>query len=247
MSQAKITQVPPAPSAPPPPAGTPAGTPAAPGAPAVAGAPGVTFVPTSVLTPRDLAALRARASELSNQLRSAANRRGEVQRQLRSATGADRAGLEQRLGILDARIARLEGDIDENGSQLASLAANRASTAQPSFPGDNFQRNRAMNNLVPIVIVFTLFVLSPIALSISRMLWKRGSMPRQAPQSPENAQRLERMEQAIDSIAIEIERVSEGQRFVTRLMAGRQGALGAGQAPAQPIAMPVGEKVGTPR
>jgi hypothetical protein len=243
MSQAKITQVPAAPNSPP----LPAGAPAAPGTPVVAGVPGVTFVPTSVLTPRDLAALRARASELSNQLRSATNRRGEVQRQLRSATGGDRAGLEQRLGILDARIARLEGDIDENGSQLASLAANRASTAQSIFPGDNFQRNRAMNNLVPIVIVFTLFVLSPIALSISRMLWKRGSMPRQVPQSPENAQRLERMEQAIDSIAIEIERVSEGQRFVTRLMADRQGPLGAGQAPAQPISIPVSEKVGTSR
>jgi hypothetical protein len=55
------------------------------------------------------------------------------------------------------------------------------------------------------------------------------------------------MEQAIDSIAIEIERVSEGQRFVTRLMSDRQNALGAAQAPAQPIAIPVGETVGTPR
>jgi hypothetical protein len=30
--------------------------------------------------------------------------------------------------------------------------------------------------------------------------------------------RLERLEQAVESIAIEIERVSEGQRFVTKLM-----------------------------
>ena len=200
-----------------------------------------------MLSTRDVAALRSRGSELSNQLRSATNRRSEVQRQLRSATGADKAGLEQRLGVLDARIARLEGDIDENGTQLASLAANRASS-HPAFPGDmNFSRNRAMDNLVPIVIVFTLFVLSPIAVSISRMFWKRGSLPKYAAQSPENTQRLERMEQAIDSIAIEIERVSEGQRFVTRLMSDRQNALGAGQAPAQPIAIPVGEKVGTPR
>lgn len=237
MSQAKTAQVPAAPPA-------PAGAPAAPGTP---GVPGVTFVQTGTLSPRDVAALRSRASELSNQLRSATNRRSEVQRQLRSATGADKAGLEQRLGVLDARIARLEGDIDENGTQLASLAANRTSGTQPAFPGDNFSRNRAMDNLVPIVIVFTLFVLSPIAISISRMFWKRGSLPKHAAQSPENAQRLERMEQAIDSIAIEIERVSEGQRFVTRLMSDRQNALGAGQAPAQPIAIAVGEKVGTPR
>jgi hypothetical protein len=234
MSQARIAQVP---AAPPPPAG-------APGAPAIAGV-GVTLVPAGALSARDVAALRARASELSNQLRSATNSRSEVQRQLRGATGADRAGLEQRLGVLDARIARLEGTLEDNGTQLASLAASRTAGSQPAFPGDNFSRNRAMDNLVPIVIV--LFVLSPIAVSISRMFWKRGSMPKHSVQSPENAQRLERMEQAIDSIAIEIERVSEGQRFVTRLMSDRQNALGAAQAPAQPIAIPVGETVGTPR
>ena len=34
--------------------------------------------------------------------------------------------------------------------------------------------------------------------------------------------RLERMEQAIDAIATEVERVSEGQRFTSRLLAERQ-------------------------
>lgn len=237
MRQVKVVQ---GPAVPPPPAGVPP-------APAIAGVPGVTFVNPAVLTARDIEALRLRGNELSNQLRSATGRRSDVQRSLRSATGADRTGLEQRLGVLDARIARLEGDMDENGSQLASLAANRVASTQPPFPGGmNFPRNASMN-MVPIVIVFTLFVLSPLAVSISRMLWKRGSLPKYAPPSPENAQRLERMEQAIDSIAIEIERVSEGQRFVTRLMSDRQNALGVGQQPAQPIGIPVAEKVSTPR
>jgi hypothetical protein len=34
----------------------------------------------------------------------------------------------------------------------------------------------------------------------------------------ESTQRLARIEQAIDAMALEIERISEGQRFVTRLM-----------------------------
>lgn len=34
-------------------------------------------------------------------------------------------------------------------------------------------------------------------------------------------QRLERVEQAVESIAIEIERISEGQRYVTKLLAER--------------------------
>lgn len=34
-------------------------------------------------------------------------------------------------------------------------------------------------------------------------------------------QRLARVEQAVEAVAIEIERISEGQRFVTRLLAER--------------------------
>jgi hypothetical protein len=36
--------------------------------------------------------------------------------------------------------------------------------------------------------------------------------------------RLERMEQAIDSIAVEVERISEGQRFTTKLLSDRSAA-----------------------
>jgi hypothetical protein len=41
--------------------------------------------------------------------------------------------------------------------------------------------------------------------------------------SPDVAARLERMEQAIDTIAVEVERISEGQRFTTKLLAERTG------------------------
>jgi hypothetical protein len=40
--------------------------------------------------------------------------------------------------------------------------------------------------------------------------------------------RLERIEQAVDSVAIEVERISEGQRFTTKLLSDR----GADIAPA---------------
>lgn len=36
--------------------------------------------------------------------------------------------------------------------------------------------------------------------------------------------RLERMEQAIDAIAVEVERISEAQRFTTKLLSERTGA-----------------------
>ncbi len=43
--------------------------------------------------------------------------------------------------------------------------------------------------------------------------------------------RLERIEQAVDAIAVEVERISEGQRFTTKLLSEvRAGALSAGSA-----------------
>lgn len=215
--------------------------PPAPQAPAAERVSAVTSGPNGTVqrfTVQDIAALRARKSELSSQLNSAVSRRGEVHRSLIGATGADKAGLEKRLGVLDERIARLEQDIDENSSQLASLDASRAMAGTAGFyphwgPDTG---NRVENNTMPLAMAFIFFVMSPIAIAVSRMYWKRGTRAATVPLHPDPAPRLERMEQALDAIAIEIERVSEGQRFVTRLMSeARGGALGAGQAPMQPV------------
>lgn len=48
--------------------------------------------------------------------------------------------------------------------------------------------------------------------------------------------RLQHLEQAVDAIALEVERISEGQRFTTRLLAQRQGD-GAVE-PAEPARVP---------
>ena len=58
----------------------------------------------------------------------------------------------------------------------------------------------------------------PLVRAYTRRLDKRSvpSVP------PEVQQRLERMENAIDSIAVEVERISEGQRFTMKLLAERQ-------------------------
>jgi archaellum component FlaC len=188
-----------------------------------------------VYTAVDLGALRARMDELSHQLNSADARRHEVQKSLRGASGADKAGLESRLAVLDARIARLESDIDENSSQLASLDATRFSASSGPHWGPD-TGNRIADNAMPLAVIFIIFVLSPIAFAISRTIWKRGSRPVALPASTDTTQRLERIEQSVEAIAIEIERVSEGQRFVTRIMTDRsQGALTPGQPAMEPV------------
>ena len=75
--------------------------------------------------------------------------------------------------------------------------------------------------VVPVAGMVMIIVLSlgvPWVLALGKR-WERESQSPRIP--PDVSGRLERMEQAIDSIAVEIERISEGQRFTTKLLADR--------------------------
>ena len=173
-------------------------------------------------------ALRIRLEDLRDQLQDAAARRQTISRQLPGADPSARPGIEARMGELDARILRIEKDITSATFQLTNAPANALTEAQPwpaRFP------DRVSKDLVPIVAIVSLFVLSPFAFAMSRLIWRRGSVvpARHATIDQATSQRLEQLQQSVDTIAIEVERISEGQRFVTRLLNERP-ALGAGAA-----------------
>jgi hypothetical protein len=63
----------------------------------------------------------------------------------------------------------------------------------------------------------------------------------------ELTERLEAMGQAVESIAIEVERIGEGQRFLTRVMSDKGKSLGAGTAEPIPVPQVHGEPVAAPR
>src|SRR5919206_1799073 len=76
--------------------------------------------------------------------------------------------------------------------------------------------------LIPIVLFIMIgftIVFLPLARALARRVDRESALPKVP---PEVMQRLERMEHAIDSIALEVERISEGQRFLNKLMAGRE-------------------------
>lgn len=74
---------------------------------------------------------------------------------------------------------------------------------------------------IPILAIGSAPIIA-IGLPIARAYARRLEHRPQAIPDDVSA-RLERMEQAIDSIAIEVERISEGQRFTTKLLAERVG------------------------
>ncbi|HMF99948.1 MAG TPA: hypothetical protein VK560_01740 [Gemmatimonadaceae bacterium] len=137
-------------------------------------------------------------------------------------------GLEGRLALLDSRQLQLESDIQQTGQALTSPAAGMLATtvSPPVFAGLGRKDVMTLSILSIILIAF------PLAFGFARALWKRAGRPGPPPAVfTETAQRLERLEASVDAIAIEIERISEGQRFVTKLLSEKQPApmLGAGQ------------------
>lgn len=78
--------------------------------------------------------------------------------------------------------------------------------------------------VVPLGAFATAIVLAigvPLARAYSRRLDAESKNPRLP---AEVTDRLERMEQALDSVALEVERISEGQRFTTKLLSEGRGA-----------------------
>ena len=70
--------------------------------------------------------------------------------------------------------------------------------------------------------VMTVIVMSTAAFVViglgTRILWRRGSPRASAGQSPRDDERMQRLETAVDTIAIEVERISEAQRFMVGLL-----------------------------
>jgi len=218
-------------------------TPQAPQSPATTPKPGVYIEaspgsgPITIPGPRteaQLDALKARREELSNQLQSVDSRRSKLLSQLRSTDDPTATkGLQDRLSLLDARQLQLESDLAQTGQQLSSSAGLIAGTATaPVFAGLGAGQTLALS------IVTVVCVLGPLAVGFARTMARRAGRP--APPPPifnEMAQRLERVEGAVETIALEIERISEGQRFVTKLLSESQPApmLNAGQRSAEPV------------
>lgn len=196
----------------------PSAAPQAPPAPVAITTVGPDGKPQTITIPRtdrEVEALLARRSQLSDQLRSASGRRNELSEQIRIAPdGVSRTGLEERIKVLDQRILQLETDLAAVGSQLASAPGDMVSFAETrranSDEGweEGFAFGGGFAFLGALIVYFFM-----------RRRWRRRGAARRDQLPAESASRLERLEHGMEAIAVEIERISEGQRFVTKLLA----------------------------
>jgi hypothetical protein len=217
------TQTPPAPAPPPTP----------PVSITTVGADGKPQTLTIPQTTAEVRELLSRRGELSDQLNSASERRSELSEQIRVAPdGVSRAGLEDRIRVLDQRILQLEKDIGVVGSQLAAAPAGLVESTQEArvSGGDTFGEGFAAGG-------FSVFFASVLFFLFMRRRWRRRSPGRASQTAVDSSQRLERLEHGMDAIAVEIERISEGQRFVTKVLSESHGPIGASNRIAQPVAI----------
>lgn len=189
------------------------------------------------LTSREISAIRERRSDISNQLESAMDRRNDMTEELAKAPASAQPGLLSQIQLLDQRILSIERDMEESGRMLRTglTVDNGVMLVAPPMRGLSNMPDEAAR-IMSISVGF--FVLLPLAIVFVRKMWVRtGRRGEMAPRNAEQDARMERLEQAVDAIALEIERVGESTRFQQKVLAE------ANLMPAMGIAQRAGEPV----
>lgn len=160
-------------------------------------------------------ALQNQRDVLSDQLSNLENQRAELNSEIQRGrvTGTSKVGVENRIMGIDKRIEDLEKQIAGVNAQIATQAA---------VPGAVVEHVQMVHNNDPPEEAFVLgglfmvIVLLPLSIAMARRIWKKSSTAVAAIPA-ELMARLSRIEQAVDTSAVEIERIGEGQRFITKL------------------------------
>ena len=172
---------------------------------------------TTGSTPTELyrAAQLAR-TELREQRDELRGQREELRRELQGAQSlTDKQGVEARLAALDARLA----DVDKQLAAADALVAQRA--AQPGVV--IHEPSRGNDDIPPGAMIMSglgmlLLLLMPVSIAFARRIWRRAGGI--TPALPSDlAERFNSMERGIEAVSIEVERLGEGQRFMTQLLA----------------------------
>jgi hypothetical protein len=156
------------------------------------------------------------AQQLANDAIAAA------QRELNGAqTATGKVRVEEGAAGITISIPDEDGDpqvivLSRDGHQIKSVENMNVSAIVP---------RRQPNELPKTVMVTGLFaiaagvmILSPLMRALARVIDRRGTAPAM---SNDSAQRLAAIEQAVEAVAVEVERISEGQRFTAKLLSDR--------------------------
>ena len=176
-----------------------------------------------------LDALRAKADELKLRVSDLSHRKSQLtEASTRRSSVQDQPALDKQVADVQHELAAAQIQLESTNQRIGDLEQQRDMARAFSLGGPPAIAMTAPPAPDPFLgpkeimtVSSGLFILAlPLVLVLARRLWVRGS-PR-ATMDLENSPRLQRIEQAIEAIAVEVERIGEAQRFTTKLLSDRQ-------------------------
>lgn len=136
--------------------------------------------------------------------------------------------LRAEMTALATQMRELESEQREAAIEAAAHATaaralgGRATTSQAGRREPEIPPEAVDISIAFFVCVAAAIILFPLVRSLGRILERRAAPPQRL--DPDAAGQLVRMEQALDAVAIEVERIAEGQRYTAKLLAERDKA-----------------------
>jgi hypothetical protein len=193
-------------------------------------APAAPAAPTTVIQipGPTLEALQAQAADISAQLAGLRAEKSILQQELRAnrVDVAARPEAVARYAQLSEKVARAESDLDRvirQISQREGAAVRLTPQGQIIVNPPSARRGPDPDMVVGMSFVLAMCLVLPLSIAMAKRIW-RGKRDTGPIIEDRVSQRLDRLEQAVDTIAVEIERISEGQRFVTKVLVERPAA-----------------------
>lgn len=197
-------------------------------------------------TRAELNGLVAKRSELERQLEQLTDRRQELFQQRQRMGRQEGQGHDNRIALIDEQTTQIEREVLQLNTAIAQgTAAVAASgeefttTQQPNYRDVRSEVRSAAEDAVVETMFGSaagLLAMYVVWRGIRRWIWKKKPASAvTAAAAPDQSPRLEQLQQSVDVIALEVERISEAQRFLAKVMNERIPALGAGDA--QPVSV----------
>jgi exonuclease VII large subunit len=174
---------------------------------------------------QDVQAAQREAAQQAQQAQQQAQR--ELQQAQREVQQAQREAQQaQQEAQREAQQAQREAQqaVRQMQAELARTSA-REGQAVPPFPpfppgGPQIPEGAVVISVAFFVMCAVIAIGVPIVRAITRRMDRRTVAPTV---DADTHDRLERIEQAVDAIAVEVERISEGQRFTTKIISELRG------------------------
>lgn len=185
-------------------------------------------------------ALVSQQDILSNQVSQAQRTREQLVNQLSSGdqSATTKISLEKRIANIDANIADLDLQMATANKAVATAAGVPGATTRPPQP----PRNGPPEEAYALGALFMFIAILPMSIAFARRIWRRSARA-EVTLPPEMSQRMESLERGMDAIALEVERIGEGQRFMTTALTERAEIRAVGAGAAQPIPIQERERV----